>query len=242
MKAKQQHQEDEFHGLRNMIKLLVQRSKPGMRPKEIEALSQNAQHSPIDANNAHGSTHIPNEGEKLEFVKESKNSLENAVTLVNGASKGSKLSYKDRLMNCGFGKLNLYEIIEMVTEDYIFDEDPMEHMEEPQAPFNPNPVIETMEWWINRKWTKKEAVRVMDLVGGYFLVKFSSQEDYSHALFEGPWMITDHYLLIQRYIHKYDGCSEKMKEAKDRQQSQVATEEQNHRKGETPPQSKASQH
>ncbi|RYR67750.1 hypothetical protein Ahy_A03g014148 [Arachis hypogaea] len=147
--------------------------------------------------------------------------------------------------------------------------------------------------------------------------EISSQEDYSHALFEGSWMITDHYLLVQkwqplfipqesekveksigtmlkvdeytsihsrgkfaricmkidlrkklvpsfsalgkefrleyeglhlicfncgRYIHKYDGCSEKMKETKDKQQSQVATEEQNHRKGETPPQSKTSQH
>ncbi|RYQ91009.1 hypothetical protein Ahy_B09g096896 [Arachis hypogaea] len=58
--AKQQHQEAELHGLRNMIKLLVQRSEPGMRPEEIEALLQNAQHSPIDANSAHGSTHIPN--------------------------------------------------------------------------------------------------------------------------------------------------------------------------------------
>ncbi|XP_025703061.1 uncharacterized protein [Arachis hypogaea] len=116
----------------------------------------------------------------------------------------------------------------MVTEDYISDEDSMEHMEESQTPFNPNPVIEvsleeydewcrpwkqalivkplgknlnlqTMEQWINRRWTKKEVVRVMDLVGGYFLVRFSNQEDYSHALFEGPWMIADHYLLVQRW-------------------------------------------
>ncbi|XP_025700346.1 uncharacterized protein [Arachis hypogaea] len=60
MKAKQQHQEADLHGLRNMIKLLVQRSEPGMRSEEIEALLQDAQHSPIDANSAHGSTHIPN--------------------------------------------------------------------------------------------------------------------------------------------------------------------------------------
>ncbi|RYQ95306.1 hypothetical protein Ahy_B08g090447 [Arachis hypogaea] len=60
MKAKQQHQEAELHGLRNFIKLLVQRSEPGMRPEEIEALLQNAQHSPIDANSTHGTTQIPN--------------------------------------------------------------------------------------------------------------------------------------------------------------------------------------
>ncbi|XP_057760878.1 uncharacterized protein LOC130981296 [Arachis stenosperma] len=303
---------------------------------------------------------ITQEGEKSELVKESKDSLENVGTLGNGASEGSKMSYKDRLMNDGLGKLNPYEIVEMVTEDYISDEDSMEHMEESQTPFNPNPVIEvsleeydewcrpwkqalivkplgknlnlqTMERWINRRWTKKEAVHVMDLVRGYFLVRFSNQEDYSHALFKGPWMIADHYLLVQRwrplfipqesevkrvavwiripnlpaklynryflwkvgksignmlkveehtsihsrekfahicvevdlrkkmvpsfstlgkdfrleykdlhlicfncgrYGHKHDGCPKKIKEAKDKPQSQAATDEQNHQKGE----------
>ncbi|XP_052111625.1 uncharacterized protein LOC107470454 [Arachis duranensis] len=59
MKAKQQHQKADLHGLQNMIKLLVQRSEPGMRLEEIEALLQDAQHSPIDVNSAHGSIHIP---------------------------------------------------------------------------------------------------------------------------------------------------------------------------------------
>ncbi|QHO12821.1 uncharacterized protein DS421_15g510190 [Arachis hypogaea] len=60
MKPKQQHQEDELHGLQNMIKLLVQPSEPETRAEEIEALLQNAQHSLIDVNSAHESTHIPN--------------------------------------------------------------------------------------------------------------------------------------------------------------------------------------
>ncbi|XP_057740170.1 uncharacterized protein LOC130957316 [Arachis stenosperma] len=58
--AKQQKQDEEIHGLRNMIKLLLQRSEPGMRPEELEALLQDAQQSPIDANSSHGSTHFPN--------------------------------------------------------------------------------------------------------------------------------------------------------------------------------------
>ncbi|RYQ95690.1 hypothetical protein Ahy_B08g091033 [Arachis hypogaea] len=58
--AKQQKQDEEIHGLRNMIKLLLQRSEPGMRPEELEALLQDAQQSPIDANSGHGSTHFPN--------------------------------------------------------------------------------------------------------------------------------------------------------------------------------------
>ncbi|XP_057746593.1 uncharacterized protein LOC130965849 [Arachis stenosperma] len=58
--AKQQKQDEEIHGLRNMIKLLLQRSEPGMRPEELEALLQDTQQSPIDANSGHGSTHFPN--------------------------------------------------------------------------------------------------------------------------------------------------------------------------------------
>lgn len=30
-------------------------------------------------------------------------------------------------------------------------------------------------------------------------MKFESDEDYKHLLFEGPWMVADHYLLIQRW-------------------------------------------
>ncbi|MED6177282.1 hypothetical protein PIB30_096677, partial [Stylosanthes scabra] len=70
---KEQHQEevqslkgelgdvrDEVHELRNMVKLLLQRSDPGMRPEEVEAMLQNAHHSPIDANSGHGSNHAQN--------------------------------------------------------------------------------------------------------------------------------------------------------------------------------------
>ncbi|MED6172081.1 hypothetical protein PIB30_046762, partial [Stylosanthes scabra] len=51
---------EEVHGLRNMVKLLLQCSEPGMSPEEIEAMLKNPQHSPVDANSGHGSTHIPN--------------------------------------------------------------------------------------------------------------------------------------------------------------------------------------
>ncbi|MED6171066.1 hypothetical protein PIB30_037182 [Stylosanthes scabra] len=51
---------EEVHGLHNMVKLLLQRSELGMSPEEIEAMLKNPQHSPVDANSCHGSTHIPN--------------------------------------------------------------------------------------------------------------------------------------------------------------------------------------
>ncbi|MED6127064.1 hypothetical protein PIB30_084547 [Stylosanthes scabra] len=51
---------EEVHGLRNMVKLLLQRSDPEMRPEEVEALLQNAHHSPVNVNSGHGSTHASN--------------------------------------------------------------------------------------------------------------------------------------------------------------------------------------
>ncbi|MED6115026.1 hypothetical protein PIB30_086241 [Stylosanthes scabra] len=45
-----------------MVKLLLLRPEPDMRPEEVEALLQDAQHSSIDANSAHGSTRVPNMG------------------------------------------------------------------------------------------------------------------------------------------------------------------------------------
>ncbi|XP_057724138.1 uncharacterized protein LOC130940104 [Arachis stenosperma] len=56
-----------------------------------------------------------------------------------------------------------------------------------------------MERWVLKKWARKDVVRVMDLEENFFLIRFFNQEDYSYALFEGPWMIADHYLLVQRW-------------------------------------------
>ena len=34
------------------------------------------------------------------------------------------------------------------------------------------------------------------LENDYFLVRFTSMDDYVYAKFEGPWMILDHYLIV----------------------------------------------
>ncbi|MED6152086.1 hypothetical protein PIB30_088601 [Stylosanthes scabra] len=62
MQTQQQQQAEEIHGLRKMVKLLLLRSEPEMRPEEADALLHDAQHSPVDANSAHGSTRAPNMG------------------------------------------------------------------------------------------------------------------------------------------------------------------------------------
>ncbi|CAN1124797.1 hypothetical protein LINPERHAP2_LOCUS2549 [Linum perenne] len=46
-------------------------------------------------------------------------------------------------------------------------------------------------------WGKKGGVRISDVGWGFFVVKLESVEDYERAMFGGPWMVGDHYVVIQ---------------------------------------------
>lgn len=52
---------------------------------------------------------------------------------------------------------------------------------------------------IRRDWARKGAVKIIDLPRGFYAVLFDEEEDYNHVLFQGPWMVADHYLLVQRW-------------------------------------------
>lgn len=52
---------------------------------------------------------------------------------------------------------------------------------------------------LNQAWTKNGSIQIIDMHDGYFQVVFKSEEDYKHALFEGPWKVADHYLIVQRW-------------------------------------------
>ncbi|XP_057719429.1 uncharacterized protein LOC130933837 [Arachis stenosperma] len=56
-----------------------------------------------------------------------------------------------------------------------------------------------MEQRLQRDWARKSKINVIDMDRDYFLVHFSDEEDYSHALMEGPWMVAGHYLIVQRW-------------------------------------------
>lgn len=51
----------------------------------------------------------------------------------------------------------------------------------------------------HRLWARDEDVKVIDLTDEYYLVFLSSYKNYMFAFFEGPWTITDHNLLVQRW-------------------------------------------
>ncbi|KAI9081309.1 hypothetical protein K1719_036730 [Acacia pycnantha] len=52
---------------------------------------------------------------------------------------------------------------------------------------------------VRRMWKPKQPLKVVPLSNEYYIVSFSSKEDRDYAYYEGPWMIDDHYLLVQRW-------------------------------------------
>lgn len=49
---------------------------------------------------------------------------------------------------------------------------------------------------------------VIDLENDYYIVQFSKEEDYMFALQEGPCIILDHYLVVQRWRSEFDPCTD----------------------------------
>ncbi|KAI9112728.1 hypothetical protein K1719_016231 [Acacia pycnantha] len=49
---------------------------------------------------------------------------------------------------------------------------------------------------INRMWRPRDALKLIPLSNGYYIVSFSNNEDQEYAFQEGPWMIEDHYLIV----------------------------------------------
>ncbi|CAN1187189.1 hypothetical protein LINPERHAP2_LOCUS38584 [Linum perenne] len=46
---------------------------------------------------------------------------------------------------------------------------------------------------------KKGQVKVFDVGFGFYIVKFETEMDFERAMFGGPWMINDHYVVIQEW-------------------------------------------
>ncbi|CAN1292134.1 hypothetical protein LINPERPRIM_LOCUS21431 [Linum perenne] len=48
-------------------------------------------------------------------------------------------------------------------------------------------------------WAKKSDIQVSDVGFGFYVVNFETISDYERAMFGGPWMINDHYVVIQEW-------------------------------------------
>ncbi|XP_019192739.1 PREDICTED: uncharacterized protein LOC109187040 [Ipomoea nil] len=53
-------------------------------------------------------------------------------------------------------------------------------------------------------WRPKANMDLIAIDNDYFLVRFGAVEDLEFAMFEGPWMIMDHYLIVQPWKPDFD--------------------------------------
>lgn len=65
--------------------------------------------------------------------------------------------------------------------------------------YSPGPEITVSNEELNL-WSKpyKYTLIVIVFADDFYLVRLTLVEDYMVALFEGPWKVDDHYLIIQR--------------------------------------------
>ncbi|XP_019160127.1 PREDICTED: uncharacterized protein LOC109156749 [Ipomoea nil] len=62
---------------------------------------------------------------------------------------------------------------------------------------------------LNSMWKPQGRLDLIAIDNDYFLVRFGSVEDLEFAMFEGPWMILDHYLLVKPWVPDFDPYSDK---------------------------------
>ncbi|KAJ7942430.1 reverse transcriptase [Quillaja saponaria] len=53
-------------------------------------------------------------------------------------------------------------------------------------------------------WQPKGELKLIDVGNDYYLVKLSAHEDYNKVLDEGPWLVADHYVTLQKWMHDFD--------------------------------------
>ena len=54
-------------------------------------------------------------------------------------------------------------------------------------------------------------MQFIDIGNDYYVIHFSDLCDYGHALQNGPWMITKHYLIVQGWRLKFDSFNKDFK-------------------------------
>jgi hypothetical protein len=59
--------------------------------------------------------------------------------------------------------------------------------------------FKVLENKLQKTWARSGTIQVSNMAENYYLVKFVSEDDYNHALFEGPWKVVDHYIVVQRW-------------------------------------------
>ncbi|XP_061342218.1 uncharacterized protein LOC133288478 [Gastrolobium bilobum] len=57
---------------------------------------------------------------------------------------------------------------------------------------------------LQRLWNLVSTYKLIDLDNGYLLLRFHDDGDYVHVLEDGPWIVIDHYVVVQRWRPFFD--------------------------------------
>lgn len=60
-------------------------------------------------------------------------------------------------------------------------------------------------------WQHFGIVKVVDIGNGYHMTIFSYLQDDQFALHEGPWIVAEHQLLVQRWRPNFDPFNDELK-------------------------------
>lgn len=52
-------------------------------------------------------------------------------------------------------------------------------------------------------WKTRQTFMLIDLHNDFFIARFTNKHDYEVALLNGPWIISDHYLHVQRWFPNF---------------------------------------
>ncbi|KAJ1425768.1 Ribonuclease H-like superfamily [Sesbania bispinosa] len=63
---------------------------------------------------------------------------------------------------------------------------------------------------LSKLWQPSSSMEIIDMENDYFLVRFSNSDDLNHVLEHGPWMILDHYLVVQRWRPEFFPFEDKL--------------------------------
>lgn len=56
---------------------------------------------------------------------------------------------------------------------------------------------------LNKPWSGCQ-YQLVDILNDHYLVSFANDEDYNHVLQDGPWVIAEHYQMVQRWQPSFD--------------------------------------
>ncbi|KAJ1439944.1 hypothetical protein SESBI_02168 [Sesbania bispinosa] len=71
--------------------------------------------------------------------------------------------------------------------------------------------LKFMQNRLEKMWRPLGDMEVMDMENDYFLVRFSSPEDYEHVFQGGPWMIMGFYLVVQKWRPEFFPRADQLK-------------------------------